>query len=388
MTAKILVVDDEPDLEPLILQRFRRRIRAGEMSFAFAHDGAEAIRKLEDDPSIEVVLSDINMPVMDGLTLLTRLNEMPRLLKTVMVSAYTDMLNLRVAMNRGAYDFVTKPIDFEDLEATILKTARELEMLREARRIREQFTEIQAELGVAAKIQKSLLPEPLVTHAAVDIAAVMLPARHVSGDFYDFFAIDKTHFGFVVGDVSGKGIPAALFMAVARTVLRSTALYGASPGECLTAVNRILVPQGSGQMYVTLFYGILDTESGKLTWSIGGHAPPWLLPAGGKAHQIKGPHGFMVGMFEDASFEMTETPLHRGDTILVHTDGITDAENASGQMFGRPRLAKLIQSIAPAGGATVACVAQKIVEAVHTFTSGAPQADDITLLAVRFGTTA
>jgi sigma-B regulation protein RsbU (phosphoserine phosphatase) len=381
MTAKILVVDDEPDLEPLILQRFRRQIRAGEMSFAFAHDGQEAIQRLDEDPSIEVVLSDINMPVMDGLTLLTKLNEMPRLLKTVMVSAYTDMLNLRVAMNRGAYDFVTKPIDFEDLEATILKTTRELDMLRDARQTRRQLTEIQAELGVAAKIQQSLLPQPLVTHAQADIAAVMLPARQVSGDFYDFFAIDKNRFGFVIGDVSGKGIPAALFMAVARTVLRSTAMHGASPGECLTAVNRLLVPQSAGQMYVTLFYGILDTQSGKLTWSIGGRR----LPANGGPYQIEGPRGYMVGMFGDATFDTTETPLNQGDTILVHTDGITDAENADHEMFGKARLSKLIQSLAPTEGATVAGVAQHIVQAVHDFTSGAPQADDITLLAVRVG---
>ena len=384
MTAKILVVDDEPDLEPLILQRFRRQIRAGEMSFAFAHDGKEAIAKLDEDPDIEVVLSDINMPVMDGLTLLTRLNDMPRLLKTVMVSAYTDMLNLRVAMNRGAYDFVTKPIDFEDLEATILKTSRELTMLREARRTREQLTEIQAELGVAAKIQQSLLPQMLMTHTAADIAAIMLPARQVSGDFYDFFGLDDNRLGFVIGDVSGKGIPAALFMAVARTVLRSTALHGASPGDCLTAVNRILVPQSS-EMYVTLFYGILDTQSGKLTWSIGGHAPPWLLPANATPRQIEGPRGFMVGMFDEAVYHSTETPLEPGDTILVHTDGITDAENMRQEMFGTPRLSELIRSIAPQGGLSVAGVARKIVGAVEEFTSGAPQADDITLLAVRFG---
>src|SRR5665213_4126209 len=382
MNARILVVDDEPDLEPLILQRFRRQIRAGEMNFVFARDGADAIAKLADDASIEVVLSDINMPVMDGLTLLTRLNEMPRLLKTVMVSAYTDMLNLRVAMNRGAYDFVTKPIDFEDLEATIRKTSRELEMLREARETREELTQIQAELGVAARIQMSLLPQSSLNRAQVDIAAVMLPARQVSGDFYDFFAIDQNRVGFAIGDVSGKGIPAALFMAVARTVLRSTALHGASPGDCFAAVNRVLAPQGGGQMYVTLFYGILDTESGKLTWSVGGHAPPWLLPATGRARKIEGPRGFMVGMFEDAAFDTTETPLEPGDTILLHTDGITDAENANHEMYGAARLADLIYSIQ---SDDVTEVAQKIVEAVRDFTAGAPQADDITLLAVRFG---
>ncbi len=111
-----------------------------------------------DDPEIEVVLSDINMPVMDGLTLLARLNEMPRVLKTVMVSAYTDLANLRVAMNRGAYDFVTKPIDFDDLEATVRKTWKEIEALHEARRTREQLEEIRAELTVAARSSSRSCP--------------------------------------------------------------------------------------------------------------------------------------------------------------------------------------------------------------------------------------
>lgn len=383
MNVKILVVDDEPDLEPLIRQRFRRQIRAGEMRFVFARDGRDALEKVAADPEIEVVLSDINMPVMDGLTLLARLNELPRVLKTVMVSAYTDMANLRVAMNRGAYDFVTKPIDFDDLEATVRKTWQEIETLHEAIRTRQQLEEIHAELGVAAKIQQSLLPRPAITHNGVDVAAVMLPARQVSGDFYDFFPIGERHFGFVLGDVSGKGIPAALFMAVARTVLRSTALHGAEPAACLDAVNRILVPQGAGQMYVTLFYGILNTETGKLAWTIGGHSPPWILPADGVGRQLECPRGYMVGMFDEATFDTTEAELRPGDTILVHTDGITDAENPASEMFGSQRVAQLFQSIHEAG---VAGVANRIVETVQAFTSGAPQADDITLLAVKFGT--
>ncbi len=382
MNLKILVVDDEPDLQPLILQRFRRQIKAGEMQFTFARDGREAIEKLEADHGIEVVLSDINMPVMDGLTLLARLNEMPRLIKTVMVSAYNDMLNLRVAMNRGAYDFVTKPIDFEDLEATVRKTWREIEALRNARQTREELEEIQAELGVAAKIQKWLLPEPLDGRSGFDVAAIMLPARQVSGDFYDFFRIDGDRLGFVLGDVSGKGIPAALFMAVARTVLRSTALHGASPRECLTVVNRVLAPQSRGQMYVTLFYGILDVTTGTLAWTVGGHSPPWLLPKEGSARQLEGPRGFLVGMFEEAAFDDTQTVLQPGDSILIHTDGITDAENAAHEMFGKARFAELMRELRED---SVGAVAERVVQTVRAFTAGAPQADDITLLAFCYG---
>jgi adenylate cyclase len=134
MTATILVVDDEPDLEALVLQKFRRQIREGLISLMFAHDGLDALHSLELHPDIDFVVSDINMPRMDGLTLLAKLQQADDKKSTIIVSAYGDMRNIRIAMNRGAFDFVTKPIDFADLEATIDKTLRHVEMLRETRR--------------------------------------------------------------------------------------------------------------------------------------------------------------------------------------------------------------------------------------------------------------
>jgi adenylate cyclase len=134
MPQKILVVDDEADLEILIRQKFRKQIRDNEYDFTFAQNGVDALSKLAAHPDIGLVLSDINMPEMDGLTLLHRLNEMKNpVLKAVIVSAYGDMDNIRLAMNRGAFDFLTKPIDFNDLEATIAKTLEELAVLRQAR---------------------------------------------------------------------------------------------------------------------------------------------------------------------------------------------------------------------------------------------------------------
>ena len=134
MTATILVVDDEPDLEALVLQKFRRQIRDGTVSFVFAHDGIEALASIEQHPHVDMVVSDINMPRMDGLSLLQKLQEADDKKSTIIVSAYGDMSNIRTAMNRGAFDFLTKPIDFADLELTIDKTIRHVEMMREARR--------------------------------------------------------------------------------------------------------------------------------------------------------------------------------------------------------------------------------------------------------------
>src|ERR1700761_1698617 len=134
MTATILVVDDEPDLEALVLQKFRKQIREGTVTFMFAHDGVEALQSIADHPQVDMVVSDINMPRMDGLSLLQKLQEAEDKKSTIIVSAYGDMSNIRTAMNRGAFDFLTKPIDFGDLEMTIDKTIRHVEMMREARR--------------------------------------------------------------------------------------------------------------------------------------------------------------------------------------------------------------------------------------------------------------
>ena len=129
----ILVVDDEPDVEALVRQQFRHRVRAGELEFRFARDGQQALDMLTTEPDVDIVLADINMPRMDGLALLQRLEELALDLKTVIVSAYGDMRNIRTAMNRGAFDFVTKPIEFDDLEATLTRTLEHLSMLRRLR---------------------------------------------------------------------------------------------------------------------------------------------------------------------------------------------------------------------------------------------------------------
>src|SRR5512136_2052632 len=147
MTAQILVVDDEPDLEALVLQKFRHLIRDGTINFLFAHDGVEALAALKANGTIDLVVTDINMPRMDGLTLLQKLQESEEKLSTIIVSAYGDMSNIRTAMNRGAFDFLTKPIDFLDFETTIAKTIRHIEVLREARRRQTEAERARASLS-------------------------------------------------------------------------------------------------------------------------------------------------------------------------------------------------------------------------------------------------
>jgi sigma-B regulation protein RsbU (phosphoserine phosphatase) len=382
---RILVVDDEPDIETLVRQKFRKRVRDGEYEFIFARDGQQALDLVMRDPAIDIVMSDINMPVMDGLTLLGRLGDLNRVLKVVIVSAYGDIQNIRTAMNRGAYDFLTKPIDFEDFELTIRKTIQELMVRREGQKAREQLVAIQQELSIATRIQQSMLPRMFPAfpeRQEFEICAEMIPARSVGGDFYDFFLIDGERLGFVIGDVSGKGVPAAIFMAVSRTLLRATALQGEVPGECLQYMNTVLARQCDPAMFVTVFYGILHTRSGEMEYCCGGHNPPYLFSAAdGSVTAIEDIGGMVVGAFERAQYETGRMRLHPGDALLLYTDGVTEAEDGRENCFSEERLAAVL---ARAGTGPVERMIQEVVGEVRAFSGGAAQADDITVMALRY----
>ncbi len=383
MPAKLLVVDDEADLELLIRQKFRHQIRNGDIQFVFARSGVEALQKLAEDSTIDLVLTDINMPEMDGLTLLQKLNELNRLLKAIIVSAYGDMENIRTAMNRGASDFVTKPIDFQDLEITINKTLRQLEELKRAVTEHDQLVTIHKELDIASHIQQSILPRkfpPFPGRSEFDIFATMLPAREVGGDFYDFFLIGDDRLGCVIGDVSGKGIPAALSMAVSRTLLRSTALSGTSPAQCLEQVNTLLCLENSEDMFVTIFYGVLNTRSGVLKYANGGHNPPYLLRQGGTVEPLPSTGGTVLGAIEGLTYRASSITLQVGDRLLLYTDGVTEAMDDTGTLYSEQRLQQLLRALdAPEPESLV----HAVVEEVKRHAGTAPQHDDITVLAIR-----
>ena len=384
MPHTILVVDDEPDLELLINQRFRREIRDRTMRFVFASNGQDALRQLDAQGDADVVLTDINMPVMDGLTLLANLNERYPLLKSVIVSAYGDMANIRAALNRGAFDFVTKPIDFQDLALTLTRSIQEARTKRQAASDHERLLALARELDVARRIQQSIVPTrfpPFPHRTDVAIHASMQPARSVGGDFYDYFFIDEHRLAFAIGDVTGKGVPAALFMAVSRTLLRSTAARGSSPGECLASVSASLCAEDVGGMFVTCFYGVLDTRTGRIEMCNAGHNPPYILRADGSLACTPQAGGFMLGMFADASYDSATVDLGPGDSLVLFTDGVTEAANPGDEQFEEERLEATLQRLAAAGGqVTAEQIVAGVMADVQQFASGAPQADDITML--------
>lgn len=384
MPAKILVVDDEPDVEILINQKFIKQIHEQKYDFIFAQNGVDALRKLEKNGEIDIILTDINMPEMDGISLLAELTSRYPLVKSVIVSAYGDMENIRTAMNRGAFDFVTKPIDFADLEITINKTFQEAIALKQAIDNRDQLLTIRKELDVARKIQESILPgnfPPFPNRTDFEIGARMIPAREVGGDLYDFFLIDADRVGFVIGDVSGKGIPAALFMAISRTLLKATALKGLSAGECLQQVNRILYFESMPTMFLTVFYGILNTRTGELDYCCAGHHSPYLLHNNGRIEPLTGARGIPLSFLENYPYQTGTVTLNPGETIFMYTDGVTEAFDRDGNDFNEKRL---IDCLSRMNGLPIMEKIQLVFDSVRNFSAGTRQSDDMTVLLVKY----
>lgn len=386
MAVKILSVDDELDLEVLLTQYFRRQIRKGEYEFAFAHNGLEALQKLLETPDFDIILSDINMPEMDGLTLLAKVNELKNpAMKCIMVSAYGDMDNIRSAMNKGAFDFATKPIDLDDLSRTIEKAIEQVRYIRESQQEHNQLESIKNDLAIAGEIQQTILPRsfppfPELTEV-VDIYASMTPAKDVGGDFYDFFQIDDERIGLVIADVSGKGVPASLFMAVSRTLLRATPLRGVSSAECLTYANKLLCKESLDSMFVTVFYGIYHYKTGMMDYTNAGHNPPYLLRGGRTVECLPVASNFVVGVFDDIEFESNTLTFGIGDTLLLYTDGVTEAFNDKREQFSESNLQDILASMHESSSAKE--VVTSVLQSVKTFSGDYPQSDDITLLSLQ-----
>lgn len=377
---RILVVDDEPDLEPLVLQRMRRAIRSGRYQFVFAQNGVEALQTLGEDDGIDMVLSDINMPQMDGLALLSHIPDVAPDIRSVIISAYGDMKNIRTAMNLGAFDFVTKPVDFEDLRITIERALTNLEEWREAMSSRQRLMALESELGIASKMQQAILPTQFPSLPGIQIYGSMTPAREVGGDFFDVLYLDNGCIGLVVADVSDKGVPAALFMMASRTLLKSAAIGLKSPAEVLREVNDLLYDDNDAMMFVTLLYAVYDPSTGELTYANGGHNAPLIVHADGSSTILPGTRGIALGVMSNMEYEQRTISTSPGDTVIFYTDGVTEAINEAEEEFGMERLQQVFTSHPPRDSKDAT---EAVFSAVNDFAGTASQFDDITCLIFR-----
>jgi len=261
------------------------------------------------------------------------------------------------------------------LEATVGERTRDL---RHKNALLEQAqAQLATELEVARALQAAILPARFPAQFGCDAAARMIPATTMGGDFYDFIELPAGQIGLVMADVSGKGVPAGFFMAVARTTLRDLAARHSSPGACLAEANGVLCSQNPLDLFVTVFYCVLDPVTGVLRYANGGHNPAYVRRADGSVEALSGKGGLVLGVMPGVEFPDHAIQLHDGDRLVLYTDGVTEAFNAGNEPYGEERLVAEIRDH-PAG--TAASLIERICQSVTAFADGAPQSDDITLI--------
>jgi serine phosphatase RsbU (regulator of sigma subunit)/anti-sigma regulatory factor (Ser/Thr protein kinase) len=243
---------------------------------------------------------------------------------------------------------------------------------------------IQSELRIAHDIQVSMLPRkfpPFPDRKEFDIFAMMEPAKEVGGDFYDFFLINDRYLCVLVGDVSGKGVPAALFMAISKTLLKTEALRGLPPDEIFARVNRILIPDNDALLFVTAFLLILDLVSGEIRYANAGHPPPLISSGPASFDFLEAPPGMVLGAVEPAKFRMGRRTLAPGEAVVLYTDGVTEAMNAGQELFSEKRLKDHLDGLASGDPERVV---HELRQAVKGFAQGTQSSDDITIVALKF----
>jgi len=289
---------------------------------------------------------------------------------------------------RGNLDYsinISTGDEIEELGLSVNKMAIDLkDYISNLQAVTAEKERIGTELDVATKIQASMLPclFPAFPHRSeFDIFASMHPAREVGGDFYDFFLIDDDTLGIVMADVSGKGVPAALFMVITKTLIKNNAQYGKSPKEVFEAVNNLLCENNDADMFVTAFLGYLDIPGGKVTYVNAGHNQPLIKRAGERFKKLESKPEFVLAGMEDVQYSQHEIELKTGDMLFLYTDGITEAVNKESKLFTDRRLLKSVNNVSDI---YLKEFTESIKQEIDNFADGTEQADDITMLVLRY----
>ncbi|MBA4393366.1 MAG: hypothetical protein C0407_07420 [Desulfobacca sp.] len=290
---------------------------------------------------------------------------------------------------KGNLDGVLPPVKSHDEVGkmtegfkTMQKSLKEyIQKLTETTAAKERM---ESELSIAREIQMSILPKifpPFPERSEFDLYALIEPAREVGGDFYDFFLIDPTHLCFVIADVSGKGVPASLFMAVTKTLIKATAKAEITPADILTQVNTELASGNDAAMFVTIFCGILNTRTGEILYANAGHNPPLLIDKEGKVSYLQISGGLVLGVMEEICYQVESLHLQTGESLFMYTDGVTEAMNIKEELFSEERLQK---DLTLAADRPIKEMINTLMQRINDFSGEALQSDDITMMVLQY----
>lgn len=386
-SPKILIVDDEP----FNVDYLEQELEELNYETISAVNGQEALDKIQSE-SPDLVLLDIMMPVMDGFEVLSRLQADPttRDLPVIIISADNNLQSVVKGIELGAEDYLPKPFEPVLLHARI-SSSLEKKRLRDLQQL--YLKSLEREFDIAREIQQGFLPSKLPKLDGWEIAVYFKAAREVAGDFYDAFLLPDGNLVCVIGDVCGKGVGAALFMTLFRSLIRATTttdyflgrkdLQPLPPGERLQhAINftndYIANTHSDANMFATVFIGIFNLQDGTLTYINCGNEPPLMLKGGGVMTVLPST-GPVVGVIPDASFGVREITLEKNNVLLAFTDGIPDALNVDGASFGNEHFQELFNS----GDMSPVAILKNIEAQLRQFIGAADQFDDITLLGIQ-----
>ena len=373
--SRVLIVDDVKANVDVLVQTLREHYR-----LSVALDGAAALRSIEKNPP-DLVLLDIMMPPgIDGYDVCRRIraNEATKEIPVMFLSSLEDVKDKTRGFEVGGNDYLTKPFEMLEVKArvhSLLKAKAYADAIKEA---------MARDLRIAREIQMGILPSDLAAATRgtnLEVDAVIEPARHVGGDLYEVLRTGDQRVVVALGDVSGKGIPAALFMAVAVTVLRTLARHIAEPDEILRRLNDELAAQNPRGMFVTIQCLVFDLAKRQVTCAGAGHDRLVILAPGQPPRLAFPSSGRPAGLLPGNPVESETMPLSPGDTFVLFSDGVGEAMNASDDFFGEARLLAHLGALPP--GASPGDIVRGTLEAVRAFAAGAPQSDDITILAAR-----
>mgnify|MGYP001817526528 FL=1 len=380
---KVLIVDDER-LNINVLSDLLKP----DYKIMAAINGFQALKAARSENPPDLILLDVMMPDLDGYEVCRQLkaDESTREIPIIFVTAMGQEADEKMGLELGAADYITKPISPAIVEARVrtqIERKQHLDELQKAYAIiNKQKERMEEELNIGRDIQLSMLPQNFAAfsgESGVQLYAAMQAAREVGGDLYDFFYIDDDHLCVCVGDVSGKGVPAALFMTISKVLIRSRAADDLSPASILTHANDELSANNDAMMFVTVFLAILNIRTGELRYSNGGHNPPYVKRTDGRVECLDQKHGPVLGPLSGIAYKEDFVTLSAGESLLIYSDGVTEAMNPSRALYSDQRLAEFLQDekfIDPKDLVT------RVVQSVGDFAEGAEQSDDITLLAV------
>ncbi len=368
----LLVVDDEPANLQKLKRTFTREFLVYE-----AGSGEEALDLLSQG-TFSVIITDQRMPGISGVDLLRESRATSPNAIRIILTGYTDVHDLMDAINEGqVHRYVTKPWEPFTLKRTVMQDVELQELKRENQLLTEQ-------LRIAKEVQSQLFPQILPKVSNLDYLGVCRTAREVGGDYFDFLQLQPEQLCLAVGDISGKGISAALLMANLQAILRSRApLHGGSLDELVGDINRLMHDTTDGSKFATLFCGVFDGVQRRLRYVNAGHCCPVVVHSGingGPKFGFLEPTGTIVGMFRDSEYSEASVQLDPGDMLVVYTDGITEAFNSENEEYGEERLMNLLEAAAELDPTDLR---DRILDEVRTHSGDSPQYDDQTLVLAR-----